>query len=86
MDHRVGIIDVGKLVALDSPDKLKRAHTTPLLKIQFSDGTDATLDLRSPDTPAKLAENIQSGKVTSIHTKEASLEEVFISLTGKKLV
>jgi len=82
---RVAIIDVGKLVALDSPDRLKRAHTTPLLEIQLSDGTDATLDLRSPDTPAKLAENIQSGKVSSIHTKEASLEEVFISLTGKKL-
>ncbi len=82
---RVAIIDTGKLVALDSPDTLKRAHTAPLLDIQFRDGTDATLDLRSVDTPAKLAESIRSGNVGSIHTKETSLEEVFISLTGKRL-
>ena len=82
---RVAIIDMGKLVALDSPDRLKRAHATPVIEVEHTDGSGSTLDLYAPDTPAKLAELVRSGKVNSIHTKESSLEEVFISLTGKKL-
>jgi len=82
---RVAIIDMGNIVALGSPEELKHAHTRPVLEIDIIDGTRFKLEMHAPDTPAKLAELMQSGKVNMIHTRESSLEDVFISLTGKKL-
>ena len=82
---RVAIIDAGRIVALDSPHALKRTHAVPVLEIESNDGSRCVLDLSAPYTPARVTELVQSGKVDRIHTREPSLEDVFLSLTGKRL-
>ena len=109
---RVGIIDRGKLIALDTPEQLKenvqglRALEIRLLKdvdlprwiplISKIEGVDqvvvATGKLRVlsktlPDTIPTVVDLIsqKGGKIEDISVLQPSLEDAFISLTGKTI-
>jgi ABC-2 type transport system ATP-binding protein len=87
-DH-VGFINEGRIVALDTPQNLKLQYGVRNLKVkQRSEKgfTEETLPLDDSSTPGRMQELLARGDVATIHTQEASLEEVFIKLTGRKLV
>jgi ABC-2 type transport system ATP-binding protein len=44
--------------------------------------TDVTLSMDDPQDQAHLAELMAQGNVRSIHSQEATLEEVFIEVAG----
>jgi len=89
LSDRVGFINEGRIVALDTPQNLKLQYGVRSLKVKQRSGegfTEETLPLDDAATPGRMQELLARSDVATIHTQEASLEEVFIKLTGRKLV
>jgi ABC-2 type transport system ATP-binding protein len=82
---RVAIIDMGRIVAIDSPKALKLAHGRREARVFLRDGGEELLPLDPSPGAQRLARLVASGDVASVHSVEATLEDVFISLTGRRL-
>jgi fluoroquinolone transport system ATP-binding protein len=85
---RVGFIVEGKLVLIENPKDLKIRHGKKIVKVEYLKGNE----LLSQDFDLKnIAENkdflnlLKSGSVQTIHTAEATLDEIFIKATGRQL-
>jgi len=83
--RRVAFICDGRLVALDTPRALKLLHGKRQLDVLLADGKRETLSLEDPAAADKLAGWVGGGQLLTAHTQEATLEEVFIRLTGRGL-
>ncbi len=86
--HRVAFINEGQLYALDTPEHLKLAHGTRSVRVRLRDGEgtrDEDVPLDAPDAGERVAALLAGGEVVTIHTAEATLEEVFIRMTGRGL-
>ena len=82
---RVAFIEAGAIQTIDRPESLKRQYGKRLVKVDLDNGESQEFALEDlGHNPAFLA-FIQKAHVNKIHTKEASLEEVFIKVTGKSL-
>lgn len=82
---RVAFLSEGRIVAIDTPDNLKVARGQRSLTVTLADGERRTLALDDPDTGRRLEELVSSSQVRTLHSAEASLEEVFIQMTGRRL-
>ncbi len=86
--QRVAFIVNGHIVANDTPRNLKLSHGKPVVVVTLSDPgdanrlTDVTLSMNAPRDQRKLADLLAAGNVRSIHSQEATLEEVFIGVAG----
>jgi len=85
---RVGFIVEGKLVLIESPRELKIKHGKKIVKLEYlKDGELASQEF----DPQNHADNkaflnlLKTGSVQTIHTEEASLEDIFIKATGRHL-
>ena len=83
---RVAFVLGGRIAATDTPRDFKRAHGTRQVAIEYRGGGR----LHHEEVPvnelgSQFLELARSGKVESIHTREASLDEVFIAITGNHL-
>lgn len=82
---RVSFIVDGEIIITEKPTDLKLQHGRDLVKVELRNGKNAEFPL------TRLGENLEFGKfikekeILRIHTQEASLEEVFIKITGKNL-
>jgi len=88
LSDRVAFIHEGKIVALDTPEnlKLKLGKRTLKVKMRTEKGfKEETLPLRDSETPKRTKELLEKENIATIHTQEATLEEVFMKLTGRKL-
>jgi ABC-2 type transport system ATP-binding protein len=88
LSDRVAFINEGNIVALDTPENLKLKLGKRALKIKTkTEGgfKEEVLLLDDTKTPQKTKELLESKDVATVHTQEATLEEVFIKLTGRKL-
>jgi len=83
---RVAIIDRGKIVALDTPARLKMIHGDRYMRVMLASGENLTLSLDDPADGHRLGELVAAGQVLTLHSAEATLEEVFIRVTGRRLV
>ncbi|MDA0700214.1 MAG: ABC transporter ATP-binding protein [bacterium] len=86
--HRVAFINEGEIYALDTPEQLKLAHGTRSVRIRLRDGDgvrEESVPLDGAASGAAVAALMASGEVITIHTAEATLEEVFIRMTGRGL-
>ena len=90
LSDRVAFMNQGKIVALDTPHKLKQQYGKRALKAKVAadDGglEDREITLDTPETPEAVRELFSREKVITIHSEEATLEDIFISLTGRGLV
>jgi len=90
LSDRVAFINQGKIVALDTPHNLKQQYGKRALKAKVSgrggglESREITLD--TPQTPGAIRELFAQEKVVTIHSEEASLEDIFIKLTGRRLI
>jgi ABC-2 type transport system ATP-binding protein len=85
---RVAILDRGRLMACDVPARLKAAHGRRELAAAVcgSGGVQTlTWELNDPRWVDALAGYQRAGALLSVQTREASLAEVFIYLTGREL-
>ena len=89
LSDRVAFINKGKIVALDTPLNLKQKFGKRALKVKVlkEDGTldDKTVLLDEKDTPEKIYEIFKKDKIVTVHSEEATLEDIFIHLTGRGL-
>jgi ABC-2 type transport system ATP-binding protein len=85
--RRVAFLAAGKIVALDTPRALRLSLDAgaPQVEVVLEDGTEALLNLGDPEDAAHLKDLVGSGRVRSIHSREPTLAEVFIRLTGSRL-
>ncbi|MBL8165509.1 MAG: ABC transporter ATP-binding protein [Anaerolineae bacterium] len=90
LSDRVAFINQGKIVALDTPYKLKQQYGKRLLKVEIENGSgqiearEITLD--HSDTGEQVKHLLESEKVITVHSEEATLEDIFIQITGRGLV
>lgn len=86
---RVGFIIDGVLKLVDSPRNLKLQHGERLVEVEYKDNGKAvkeTLSLAIEQERLRLNEIISTKEIELMHTKEATLEEIFIKVTGRGLV
>lgn len=94
--QQVAFIVNGRLVANDTPRNLKLAHGQRVLAVTLGNDqpghngnsplNESTLSMDNAADQAKLAEWLASGQVRALHSREATLEEVFIDVAGVRLV
>jgi ABC-2 type transport system ATP-binding protein len=78
---RVAFINQGKIVALDTPANFKITHGERHLRVILNNGQSLDVDLNDPEAGIRIGQLVTSGQVRSVHSAEATLEEVFIKLT-----
>ena len=87
---RVAFMNKGKIVALDTPHKLKQQYGRRALKAKVSaaDGKleDREVIMDTPETAKAVQELFASEKVVTMHSEEATLEDIFIKVTGRGLL
>jgi len=84
----VAFLNEGRIVAQDSPRSLKLAHGQKAIKVEHRvDGKvqTETLFLDKDGDRARLRQLVDSGSVETMHSQEATLEQIFIRLTGRGL-
>ena len=85
--RRIAFLASGRIVALDTPRALKlglRAGA-PAADLVLDDGSELRLALDEPADAARLQELIHGERVRSVHSREATLADAFIQLTGHSL-
>lgn len=88
LSDRVAFINEGRIVALDTAENLKLKYGTRSVKARLRDGEEVReehVPLDSDGASARIAELASSPDLMTIHTEEATLEAIFIELTGRGL-
>ncbi len=89
LSDRVAFMNHGRIVALDTPQNLKQQYGKRALKARVT-GSGGTLesreiDLDTPQTAEAIHGLFTREKVVTIHSEEATLEDIFIKITGRGL-
>jgi len=82
---RVAFLSEGRIVALDTPGNLKTAHGQQQVNVTLDNGECVHLALDGADAGRELQQLISNGHVKTLHSAEATLEDVFIQLAGRRL-
>jgi fluoroquinolone transport system ATP-binding protein len=89
---RVGFITDGDLVLTDSPQALALRFGRPELRLEYRDTASGLAERQIEDFPLEgLADNeaflsrLRAGNVETIHSREASLDDIFRQVTGRNL-
>ena len=82
---RVSFIVDGNLQATDTPKNLKNKYGKDAVNVELQNGSTEEFLLIDIGKNIAFLNFIKQDKVKRIHTLEATLEEVFIKITGKKL-
>lgn len=89
LSDRVAFIDQGKIVALDTPHALKQRYGQRRLRAQVAtaDGSLVAREivLDQPETAAEMQALFSQEQVVTVHSEEATLEDIFIDITGRGL-
>jgi len=83
---RVAFMVDGSIMALDTPAHLKLQHSQPTVQVLFRGGLRQQFPLDRLGANTQFRELIQAHDIETIHSKEASLDDIFIQVTGKTLV
>jgi ABC-2 type transport system ATP-binding protein len=88
---RVAFLNEGRIVALDTPQNLKIAHGRRQVKVILKGaggaaGDTVVLSLDSSEDTHRLSDIMSQGQVLTIHSEEASLEDIFVQLAGRGLM
>jgi fluoroquinolone transport system ATP-binding protein len=86
---RVAFIIDGEISLIDSPKNLKLQYGQKLIDTEYIvDGKVVKETLRTVDERERkrISEIINNYEIQTMHSKEATLEEIFIQVTGRELV
>lgn len=86
---RVAFIIDGQIKVIDSPKNLKLAYGKKLVEVEYREGEELVKRaFQTSEAPekAELADIISRCEIITLHSKEATLEEIFIQVTGKGLL
>ncbi|MTI54658.1 ABC transporter ATP-binding protein [Geosporobacter ferrireducens] len=85
---RVAFITNGEISAIDSPRSLKLKYGESFVNIEYREGNilkKEILSLTDEKHKQRIHELISKTKIETMHTQEATLEQIFIKITGKEL-
>jgi ABC-2 type transport system ATP-binding protein len=80
---RVAIVDRGRVLAIDTVPRLLAAHGGPAILVVETPG--GTRRIESDDPLAALNRVAAETSITRFHVERATLEQVFLNLTGRTL-
>ena len=86
---RVAFLVEGKIPVCDTPESLKLKYGKKTIKVEYQDNGMTMTDEFPLDGFNKrdgLVEILNSKEIKTIHSQEATLEDIFIRLTGKELI
>lgn len=84
----VAFINEGNIVAMDSPRELKLKYGEKSVKVEHKVNDEvntAVLFLENATDRDQLNKLVAEGNIQTIHSQEATLEQIFIKLTGREL-
>ena len=81
LSDRVGIINEGRMLVMDSVDALRRAHNLEF-KATFRGGDGETHTIYA-GAPSELSERLRDQCVEEFSISKANLEDVYLALTGE---
>lgn len=86
---RVAFIVDGDIKAMDTPAALRNAKQGVEVKFTYNSSDEGEkfgeVLLSNLNSDKVFLENLQKGTISSIHTKEPTLEDIFIEITGRRL-
>ncbi len=82
---RVAFLSEGRIVALDTPNNLKVAHGQKSVTVTLDHGERLSIALDDQDAGKQLEKLVNDGHVRTLHSAEATLEDVFIRIAGREL-
>lgn len=85
---RVALLHKGEIKALDTPANLKLKHGNRTVKVTTSlpDKQELIFPMENIGQNTRFLNTLLNNPIDTIHSQEATLEEVFIKLTGEQLV
>jgi ABC-2 type transport system ATP-binding protein len=89
LSDRVAFINQGKITALDTPHTLKQRYGKRMLRVEI-ERPDGQLEFREieldgSDSADAVRHLLETEKVVTVHSAEATLEDIFIQITGRGL-
>jgi len=88
LSDRVAFINEGLIEALDTAENLKLEYGQRSVRIRSRDGgavKERVIALDDPDSSDRIRAAVAVEGLMTIHTEEATLEDIFIKLTGRGL-
>lgn len=88
LSGRVAFINQGKILALDTPENLKVTHGRRAVRVRARNGEDiveTVIPLDEEGASKRVEEAVAAGNLLSVHTDEATLEDIFIEFAGRGL-
>lgn len=88
LSDRVAFINEGRIHAIDTPENLKLQHGRRAVKVRVREGNsvrEQSVPLDAADAGEQLGAALRSPGLMTIHTEEATLESIFIEITGRSL-
>lgn len=88
LSDRVAFINDGRVLALDTPEQLKISHGSRSLRIRRRDPAHGVSEQVLPFdqvTAEQLQSVLSGGDVLTVHSAEATLEDVFVHFAGRGL-
>jgi len=84
---RVAFITEGEISIIDSPKQLKLQNGKRIVKVEYMNGEpeQKEFDMDSIGTNSDFLNILKKNRLVSIHSEEATLDDVFIKVTGKRL-
>ncbi len=86
---RVAFMVDGQIKLIDSPKNLKLKYGEQIVEIEYINDDEIVKESLSTiveDDKKRMKEIIDNYEIQTMHTKEATLEEIFIKVTGRELV
>ncbi|MCG8480229.1 MAG: ABC transporter ATP-binding protein [Spirochaetales bacterium] len=81
----LAILNEGRIIAGDTPGTLKATHGRAEVEVTRSDNERRVFPLADIGTNRDFLQFIAGGDVKAMHSLEATLEQVFLNLTGRVL-
>jgi ABC-2 type transport system ATP-binding protein len=83
--NRVAILYQGKIQAIGSPKELKKQHRENVVCVELINGHAYELPIND-GTADQVADWLKRGFIDRLETKEPSLGDIFIKMTGSELL
>lgn len=82
---KVAFIVEGKIEKIGIPEELKAEYGQKVVKVSYTNAKSLEFSIEALYANPDFLKALSSPKLQGIHTQEASLEEVFLAVTGKRL-
>jgi ABC-2 type transport system ATP-binding protein len=89
LSDRVAFINQGSILAMDAPEAFKLQHGQRTVRIRARSDAgeieELVIPLEGPDAADKVQRAVAELDLLTIHTEEATLEDVFVAYAGRGL-